>query len=266
MDLRPYLAGHQIARGAAVLNYQPFILSDELQTGVAYSWLRPGDPRDNPPLVFRQRDWENEWEKISAANGALRQMYDDFIAEIAKRYRGGSFLDIACNNGYFPVQAQRMGMRGCAGLEIGAHYRRSLLFLNEILGTNAKFIRGAYNPRRHSARVWRKFDVVAASAIMCHLPDPLEFLAFLGRRAGEAIFFWGQVVDTDEFLVAYQKPHLPFSDEAFPRGFNDNTRLSRGLLVWSLEQMGFTDILELRWREGWLELPGKHLALLAMRK
>jgi hypothetical protein len=235
MDLRPHLSPAGIERAAAVLNYQPFILSNDLQTGVAYSWVNGEDPRDYPPLVFRREEWPREWERIDAANSALRHMYDDFIAEIARRYPGGSLLDVACNNGYFPVKAELMGMRRCAGLEGYRPHKKAMRFLNETLGTSASFINRRYVPRRHSAVLWRRFDVVSASAILCHLPDPLEFLAFLGRTAREAIFFWGQVVDSDDLLIAYERPHLRFSNRPFPYGFNDNTRLSRGLLTWSLE-------------------------------
>jgi len=34
------------------LNYQPFILSDDLHTGVAYSWLHSDDPRDDRFRIF----------------------------------------------------------------------------------------------------------------------------------------------------------------------------------------------------------------------
>jgi len=43
---------------------------------------------------------------------------------------------------------------------------------------------------------------------MCHLPDPLNFLAFLGSLATDAIFYFGQIVDTDAMIVSYLKPIL----------------------------------------------------------
>jgi len=265
MDLRPHLTAAQVPIGARVLNYQPFILADDLQTGIAYSWFRGGDPREQPPLVFRYSDWGAEWEQISARNGALRRMYEDFILEIARRYPAGSLLDVACNNGYFPVRAELAGMRRCAGIDLGRHYRYAVRFLNDVLGTSAKFMHGRYDPRERSMTPGRRYDVVCASAILCHLPDPLEFLACLGRTANEAIFFWGKVIETNEFIIAYDKPHLAFSDEPFPYGFNSDTQLSRGLLIWSLEKMGFREVIELPQREGWLDMPGKHMAVLAMR-
>src|SRR3954470_21659487 len=47
MDLRKFLRG-DIEPATRVLSYQPFILSDDVETGAAYSWMRGGDPRTAP--------------------------------------------------------------------------------------------------------------------------------------------------------------------------------------------------------------------------
>ena len=57
MDLRQYSPSRpQFLAAMATLNYQPFILSDDVQTGVAYSWLHSDDPRDDRfwKFVFRR--------------------------------------------------------------------------------------------------------------------------------------------------------------------------------------------------------------------
>jgi len=77
-------------------------------------------------------------------------MYDDFILEIARRYPAGSLLDVACNNGYFPVRAELAGMRRCAGIDLGRHYRYAVRFLNDVVGTKVKFMHGRYDPRARS--------------------------------------------------------------------------------------------------------------------
>src|SRR5260221_10755583 len=75
MDLRPYLPStDRVERAAGVLNYQPFMLSDDVQTGVAYSFVNGGDPRVSPPLLFRRRDFEDRWDAITDANARLRAM------------------------------------------------------------------------------------------------------------------------------------------------------------------------------------------------
>jgi hypothetical protein len=121
MDLRPYLPStDRVERAAGVLNYQPFMLSDDVQTGVAYSFVNGGDPRVSPPLLFRRRDFEDRWDAITDANARLRAMYDDLLDEVATLFPGGSLLDVACNNGYFPVGAELRGMRG-TGMDLGNH-------------------------------------------------------------------------------------------------------------------------------------------------
>jgi hypothetical protein len=96
--------------------------------------------------------------------------------------------------------------------------------------------------------------VVVASAILCHLPDPLEFLAYLSSLADQAIFFFGRMVDSDALLISYQPPHPSLRRaRPFPHDFNENTRLSRGLFERSTKELGFREIVELPWRDSWLD-------------
>lgn len=281
MDLREYrLSSAQIDRGATVLNYQPFILSDDVQTGVAYSWLYADDPRVSPPFVFRRSEWGQQWSKITMANAQLREMYDNFIEEIAIRYPGGRLFDVACNNGYFPVRASQLGMKDCVGSDLGAHYAESFQFLNEVLGTSAQFCHAPYDPASGRLTTEERYDVVVAVAIMCHLPNPLRFLSALGAIANEAIFFWGQMLDTEDFVASYNPPHPNLSaKQVFPYCFNDNTRISKGLFREAARQMGFHNVLILPPKPRWLfaEAAGNgdltseirsgspHMAVLAMR-
>lgn len=253
MDLRKYSpSSEQVDKAATVLNYQPFIITDDLQTGGAYSWAYADDPRERPALVFRRDQYPaDEWERITDTNARLRNMYDGFISEISKRYPGGSLFDCACNNGYFPVAAEINGMHG-TGFDLG-DFSASISLLNDLCGTNARFLHNSYDSTTHKLPVNGKYDVVVASAIMCHLPDPLYFLRALGEIANEALFFWGQIVDTDNMIVSFNRPHLGLSNlTEFPHSFNDNTRISRGLFLESMRQMEFKTVIEIPWRENWL--------------
>src|SRR5690348_2099968 len=163
MDLRRLNLSERLAEEALrVLDYQPFVITDDIQTGVAYSWLYSADPRESPPLRFRRKEWSAEdWNKISSSNQGLRAMYDSFVRKIAAKYPGGSLLDVGCNNGYFPVAAELAGMRKCAGVDQGPQNAESFQFLNEALGTGAEFFPRQYSPERRSAEpLPRKFDVV----------------------------------------------------------------------------------------------------------
>lgn len=285
MNLSALLNSEEVSLAAKVLDYQPFILSENIQTGAAYSWAYSDDPRTRPCLVFNRSDnTEHDWSRIADTNARLRTMYDDILDEVALRFPGGSLFDVACNNGYFPVGAELRGMSG-TGMDM-VDYSKSFLILNNALGTKAKFLNLVYDSERHEMPIQDEFDVVVASAIMCHLPDPLPFLAAVGKMARRAILFWGQILDTEQLIISHKPPHPELSRlTSFPHGFNDNTRISRGMFKESMRLMGFKSVTEIEHRNTWLPqfLPysldanaprtldeelktgSKHIALLALR-
>jgi SAM-dependent methyltransferase len=260
MDLRPLNLSKSLQDEAAcVLNYQPFIITDDLQTGVGYSFVHTSDPRVAPPLVFRRADWSPEdWDKISRSNHGLRAMYNAFISKISQLYPGGSLLDAACNNGYFPVAAELAGMRGCAGMDQAGE--ASVKFLNKAFRTNVEFYPRRYSPITHKCEepLPGTFDVVCLSAIVCHIPDPLHYIDYFGKLANQAVLFWGQIIDSEYFLVSYNEPHPSLvSDSAFnvfPYHFNDNTRLSIGLFKHAMSCLGFSRMIEIPEEENWIKL------------
>lgn len=215
------------------------------------------DPRVRPPLVFNRAEFEADWDKAADSNQRLRAMYDDMLDFVAKKYPGGSLIDIACNNGYFPVGAERRGMKGF-GLDLGSHYAKSVEFLNSVLGTDATFLNASYDSRSHAFTAdLPKCDVAVMSAIMCHIPDPLNFLSATTKLANKAFLFWGQVLDSDDNIVCYNPPHEELSSlRDFPFSFNDNTRISRGMFKTSLNILGFDVIEEIGPHDTWLSLNG----------
>lgn len=252
MNLSALLNRKEVSLAAKVLDYQPFILSENVQTGAAYSWAYSDDPRTKPSLVFNRLDnSEHDWNRIVDSNARLRTMYDDILDEVAFRFPGGSLFDVACNNGYFPAGAELRGLRG-TGMDMG-DYSRSFSILNKALGTKAKFLHLMYDSQRHELPIHDQFDVVVASAIMCHLPDPLPFLAAIGKIARQAILFWGQVIDSEQMIISHKSPHPELSRlTKFPHSFNDNTRISRGMFQESMRLMGFKSVMELEHRNTWL--------------
>jgi hypothetical protein len=178
-------------------------------------------------------------------------MYDDLLDEVAGRFPGGTLLDIACNNGYFPVGAELRGMKG-AGLDLGDR-TDSFSVLNGALGTKARFLPVAYDSRSHALPVDEKFDVTVMTAIMCHLPDPLHFLSAASAITNRAILFWGQVVNIDSPIISYNKPHPSLSDPAeFPNCFNDNTRISLGMFKQAARLLGFSEVIPIEPRPTWI--------------
>jgi len=83
------------------------------------------------------------------------------------------------------------------------------------------------------------------------LPSPrsARVPGYLSSLADQAIFFFGQMVDSDALLISYQPPHPSLRRaRPFPHDFNENTRLSRCLFERSMKELGFRAIVELPWR------------------
>jgi hypothetical protein len=121
--------------------------------------------------VFGKAAWGAEWRRISDANGRRRARYDDFVQEIARRCPGGSLLDVACNNGNFPVRAKTLGMDWATGADLDWHYwlvdplsQRRAGHVLCISGAQSIDPNGRRGPRR------RRHDVVVASAILAISP------------------------------------------------------------------------------------------------
>lgn len=258
MDLRKFrLSTDQIEQGKACLNYQPFVLDDDICTGVAYSWISTSDggrSQNVPDFVLDRRTCDGRlWEHFWDANRRLAAMYDDFVDAIVQHVPGGTLLDVACNNGYFLVRGMERGMSQCVGYDL-ADYSGSVAFLNSVVGTQVKFHNAGYDSWKHEIAGCEQYDVVVASNIMQHISDPLYFLNFLGSRAKKALFLFHGIGDTDDYLVYYSKPNrfYPANERPFPTGFDNNVGLSRGLLLEGLKQLGFTNISEIPRRHTWL--------------
>jgi len=260
MDLRQFNpTPTQIEAAAQHLRYQPFIVDDDRHTGVAYSWLYTSDPTaaaENEFLFDRRTTAPDVWAKAMDGNRRLAAMYDGFVDRIVSICPpGGSYLDVGCNTGYFPVRASLSGIRTAAGIDLG-DYSNAVTTLNRITGASAKFSVGSHDPNTHTIRMndnfgIEKFDVVSTSALLCHLPDPLHFLAAMARLASKAFFIWNAFIETDELLIHYNAPNR-FTDIEFPNGFDEGTTISLGLLFHSMSKLGFTHHEELKLAPEWM--------------
>lgn len=257
MDLRKFdLTPSQVERAARHLNYQPFVITDDVQTGVAYSWLHhaEGGRRvyDRREFVFDRRlETPEVWSKAVDANRRLATMYDEFLDEIAARHPGASLADMACNNGYFVFGAALRGMKPVSGFDHG-DYAETFKLLTEITGVEATFRQSHYNSWTHRVDDFDVHDVVVVSQIMQHIPDPLYFLSFVASRARKALLLFTGMGNTDALQVYYQKPNRFYPDTKFPVNFDNDVGLSRGLLYTSLDQLGFDEIKEIEWKDSWL--------------
>jgi hypothetical protein len=227
-------------------------------------------------------------------------MYQDYIDAISQAFpnRGLSVLDVACNNGYFPVEFSARGYKTCVGAD-RANYSSSIAELNSVLRTRARFwprhycswthtfksnriadgLQRLFGPERnywhrlHDAGVLLRpeptFDITIASQIYQHISDPLYFIAFLGRITRKALLFFGGMRDASDFRVCYSKPNRFDSTKRFPVNFDNDVGLSRSFLYECLQFAGFKEIIVLPYDER-RHLParwmGTQQALLCIKK
>lgn len=296
MDLRPYKPTHgqlELATDLAcrgLLCYQPFILSDDLQTGAGFEFAQKAEFAGlvycpNPPLKYRgNRDVERflidpaKFEQFAEYNQRLKVLYETFIDEIENRVgpiNRLSFLDVGCCSGYFPLSFALRGSPLAVGFD-RVDYSATFELLNDILGTNARFV---YKPYRGKEFVpgnrvgWLKglrhrleelnpfkvqyqnpndeylptqFDVVISIAVLVHLSDPLHHLAYLGELARKAILIWTFTSgEESDLVIRFHSYNRYYPEDKFPFCF-DVMQISPPLLRKSLELMGFTEIHQIR--------------------
>jgi hypothetical protein len=260
MDLRPYnLTPEDIARAKQLFAYQPFVISDSICTGVAYNWLHEADPegawRKGAEVYDRAIVGPEKFQLAAEANLKLQRTYDRFVMTLCHLFPGGSYLDVSCNNGYFPVTASLNGMGESVGLDPG-DFGGAIEFLNRVTGSRAAFVRGGYAPippslMQHTAGgdapLGRQFDVVSNLEFMCHLADPLHFLHAVASAARKAVFLWSGFVDSDEYIIRLNPPLAsapPGQREYFWGEFSSGTAISTKLVYTSMAMLGFPHALE----------------------
>ena len=238
LDLRKYrLSPAQIEEGVARLSYQPFVLSDDICTGAAHSWVSTDDggrSQNAPNFVLDRKTCDGRlWERFWDANRRLASMYDDFVDAIVQHVPGGTMLDVACNNGYFLIRGAERGMSRCVGYDL-FDYSKAVGFLNSVVGTKAQFVHAAYDSSKHEIAGCEQYDVVVASNIMQHISDPLNFLSFLGSRAQGAVsLHWDGGHRPVPGLLLEAQPVL--QGPQIPAGFRQRRRPFEGPALGKLQ-------------------------------
>lgn len=242
MDLRPLgLTELQITQAAALLDYQPFRISDTIVTGVAHSWQYETSigAFNRPQMVFDQhRDSTQRWREALAASERLDRLYQCFLDAITAAFPSGTYLDLCCNSGYFPIGASLRGMT-TLGVDAG-DFSSAVDLLNGLTGARARFFQSEYRATeyRFVPQIEEQFDVVSCMAFLVHVPEPLHLLRYIAERARRAVFLWSAFPRDDEMIVRYPRHHQ-FSEERFPWGFDAGVAVSDSLLIYAMEKLGF---------------------------
>lgn len=286
MDLRPFVksprqrakAQELVERGLLV--YQPFILGEDLATGVGYEFEKDAEfaglvywPTCDPelarnPSIDRLLIDNDLKHDFLASNKALHRTYEHFVSSIfahVPAMETKSFADFGCNSGYFPVVMAKRGVQVAHGFD-REDYSLTFGFLNELLATKAAFVRSRWNPCGQPQV--GSYDIVVSMMTVVHMYSTLDFLKFLGGLAREGLLVWTICNKDTDISIRFGEPAKYYAGDGFPYLFDNRVFPSKPLLQKSLELMGFSEIIELGHGEGGIKedmLGGQCVAYLAIR-
>lgn len=251
MDLRKYsLSPEQEEELRHLIGYQPFILSDDCMTGTGDIWSN----RSKMKCADRTICAPEEWERFSEANLRMMRMYNDWIDEVKTRcedFGQMTVLDTGCNAGFFLYRFREEGVSRAWGYDLNPKLVRAYEILNEITGLNVVYHNVAYDQFKHEIPNAEPADIVVSTGVMCHLSDPLYYLHFLGKLAKRMLLLFSTVDDHNRLRITYGKPRK-FYKNPFPICFDNMTTVSKPLVLFALQDIGFQQVIELPYRPEWV--------------
>ncbi len=251
MDLRKFKpSAKQVEECKKYLKYQPWIISDDCRTGAADDWIN----HSGIFIMERNNVTTTDWNRFSEVNERMRVMYISWINSICNLVgplKDLTVIDTASNEGQFLYQFLGKGAKRCIGYDLNPEYGIIINLLNDITGMIAEFINKPYDMMTHKISQAEIGDLVISSAIMCHLSDPLYYLAFLGSITKKALFLFTAVDNAPVFRITYRGARK-YYDNAFPICFDAMTFVSRILIDFGLKELGFTRIIQLPYQEDWV--------------
>ena len=262
MDLRLYRPGKRQIEQAhdltirGLLTYQPWIIADDLETGVGYEFDQGRyiglvhNPRvDGEALkVSHQLDRiildRKRVDAFRRSNQRLREFYErivDMLWEAGGENPSSSFLDVGCNSGYLPIGLSLRGADRALGCD-RQDFSETIALINDITGADAVFVPATYDSQTRDIAGVQPADIVSSMIVLCHLSDPLVHLAKLGELARKALLVWTMVNEDEKYSIHYGEPRGDYPQDHFPYCFDNHVCPSVALLRKSLELMGFGDI------------------------
>jgi hypothetical protein len=247
------------------VSYQPFIFRDDLEVGEGLAFETatsdiwpprkgvvywPGHPDSLADLAVS----ENDRDAFRAANGRLRQWYEDkltLMAGLVDTVSGHEFLELGCNTGYFIHRLSQLGARRSIGVDYG-HFGDVFEWFNRVIGSRSEFSHAAWDSTRHRIADTElpEVDVAISISVTCHIADPMHMLAYLCHKARKAVCFFVPLSGKDDVSLSFNHPPNYFQDHLrWPSSFDSKVLPSARLVELGLEQCGF----------GAIERPGDNL-------
>lgn len=264
MDLRQYINNKaKLDQGIELIKkgdlfYQPFILADDVEVGEGQN---AADRYAGVSTVFDlncyapnfdvgARKQPSDLKYFRSCNEDYRRIYNYVADTICKQFNNDisqlSFAEIGCNTGLNLFNLAKRGAAKCKGYDWN-DMSDVFRWLNSILGTNVEFQRGTYDNLYHNFNggTVEEVDVMINTVFTNHQCDPLQFICFLCDRARKGAFLWALTEKDDKCAIHYPAapPHdILDTGRKFPLYFNNDVRLSEGLLLLALKRLGFGDV------------------------
>lgn len=238
--------------------YQPFILPDGTHTGsgqlIKPVRLLDGSLRHRPRYLHPDECNPRQFSSFVRNNENLSRMYEDIISESLSfigGIKGKSYLDIACNAGYFPVRMSQLGAKTSTGVDAFDH-APNINLCNQVLSTDVSFINQPYSSLTHNiSNLEPAFDVVSSIAFMLHISDPTYLLSYLCSLSSHAVILATQVSFDNSLSVTYSDKVNRYYDSPFPVCFDAMTMITDNLIKTGFQLSGFSHIKRIKRRSYW---------------
>ena len=237
------------------LGYQPFIFSDQLETGEGDNFVGYRLKQESPGKNFF---WEGCLEDIKYLmaenrenfqknNNLMRLTYESFLTDITSTLgdiSDLSFAEVGCNTGYFLHGLSLRGAKRCMGFDFTLNHD-IFDFFNQLLGSRSEFYFAEWDSLNHKLQYnsLPEVDFTLSSSVLGHVADPLYHLAYLCDRSRKGIFVWAPVIrDESGFVIDYGKPSTFRNSLDWPLSFDYWVQLSIPIMEEALKQAGFREI------------------------
>ena len=229
---------------AKLFAYQPFVLPDGTVTGVGLAHHNGSSVRSVNPISSPAA----EYDIFVEANNRTVHLYDDIIA-LAKQevgpLQGLSYLDVACNAGYFCYRMALEGTSNVTGVD-AADFSEAFDYANSSLGTSCQFVQSPYDMQTHRIDgITEQFDIVTNISFLCHVSDPTFFIHHLSSLTRRVLVIYSKISRSDEYIVTYSKSTSRYFKQPYPICFDAATVVSDSLLTFALQSCGFRTVREM---------------------
>ena len=238
--------------------YQPFLLSDGTVTGCGQLHrpvkLLNGERKFKCRSLNPSECSNFQFKRFYNNNLKLSLMYEDIIQGAIAHIEGlenSTYLDLACNSGYFPFRFDQKGVKQSFGID---HDDYSKVFNEYNLNYNShvSFIQSSYNSMTHSFdKDIPSVDIVSSIAFMLHISDPNYFLSYICALASKAVIIATYIPRSSKYFLNFHQKENRYYNKQYPICFDVQTEISEGLLRKGLQMNGFNKIHEIKRRSYW---------------